>query len=52
MSGHYKLKLSLKKKKAYMWVLISSTVKVSDGWIRDLKFNFCLHQKLIGVLNW
>ena len=22
--------------------------KVSDGWIRDLGFNPCLHQKLIG----
>ena len=29
---------------------ISSTVKVSDGCIRDLGFNPCLYQKLIGVL--
>ena len=33
-----------------MWVLISSTSKVSDSWIRDLGFNPRLHQKLIGVL--
>ena len=30
--------------------IISSTGKVSDDWIRDLWFNPCLHQKLIGVL--
>ena len=24
--------------------------KVSDGWIKDLGFNFHLYQKLIGVL--
>ena len=23
--------------------------KVFDSWIRDIKFNFCLYQKLIGV---
>ena len=36
----------------FLWVLVSSTGKVSDGWIRDLRFNFHLHQKLIGVLVW
>ena len=34
----------------YMWVPVSSTDKVSDGCIRDLGFNFRLHQKPIGVL--
>ena len=33
-----------------MWVSVSSTGKVPDGWIRDLEFNPHLHQKLIGVL--
>ena len=32
------------------WVLVNLTGKVSDGCIRDLRFNPCLHQKLIGVL--
>ena len=40
----------------HMWelvVLVSSIGKVSDGWIKDLRFNLCLHQKLIGrVLVW
>ena len=26
--------------------------KVSDGWIRDLKFNFYLYWKLIDILIW
>ena len=25
---------------------------VSDGCIRDLRFNPCLHQNLIGILVW
>ena len=33
-----------------MWIPISSTGKVSDGCIRDLRFNPRLHQKPIGVL--
>ena len=33
-----------------LWVLASSTGKVFDGGIRDLRFNPCLYQKLIGVL--
>ena len=41
-----------KKKEKKKWVLVISTGKVSDGWIRDLKFNPHLHQKLIGVLVW
>ena len=32
------------------WVLVNLTDKVSDGCIRDLRFNPRLHQKLIGVL--
>ena len=38
--------------KVSKWVLVSSTGKVSDGCIRDLGFNHCLHQKLIGVSVW
>ena len=34
------------------WVLVSSTNKVFNDWIRDLGLNLCLHQKLIGVLIW
>ena len=30
------------------WVPVSSADKVSDSCIRDLGFNPCLHQKLIG----
>ena len=33
-----------------LWIPVSSTDKVSDGCIRDLRFNPRLHQKLIGVL--
>ena len=29
---------------------VSLISKVSDSWIRDLKFNHCLHKKLIGFL--
>ena len=32
--------------------LVSSTSKVFYGWIKDLEFNFRLHQKLINVLVW
>ena len=32
------------------WVLVNLIGKVSDGCIRDLRFNSRLHQKLIGVL--
>ena len=32
------------------WVTVSSTGNVFDNCIRDLRFNSCLHQKLIGVL--
>ena len=35
-----------------MWVPVSSTSKVSDGYIRDLEFNPRLHQKLVGILVW
>ena len=31
-----------------LWIPVSSTDKVSDSCIRDLGFNPCLHQKLIG----
>ena len=34
------------------WVPVSSIGKVSYGCIRDMRFNPCLHQKLIGVLAW
>ena len=30
--------------------ILSSTGKVSDGYIRDLEFNPHLHKKLIGIL--
>ena len=33
-----------------VWVPVSSTGKVSDGCIRDLRFNLRLYQKLINVL--
>ena len=36
----------------YEWIPVSSTGKVSDGYIRNLGFNPRLHQKLIGVLVW
>lgn len=48
-SGHYvSIVLVIK------WVLVSSTGKVVNGWIRDLGFNFNprLHQKPIGILVW
>ena len=32
------------------WVPVSSTGKISNGYIRDLGFNPCLHQKLISFL--
>ena len=41
-----------KKKKKRLWVLVRSIGKISNGWIRDLGFNLCLHQKPIGVLVW
>ena len=34
------------------WIPVNLTDKVSDGWIKDLEFNHCLHQKPIGVLVW
>ena len=37
-------------KKKYEWVPVSLTGKVFNGWIRDLGFNPCLHQKPIDVL--
>ena len=36
--------------KKEMWVPGSSNSKVSDDCIRDLGFDICLYQKLIGVL--
>ena len=33
-----------------LWVPVSSTGKISDSWIKDLGFNFYLHQKPISVL--
>ena len=35
-----------------LWVPVSSTGKISDSWIKDLGFNFYLHQKPISVLVW
>ena len=35
-----------------LWVLVSSTNKISYVWIRNLGFNPCLHKKLIDVLVW
>ena len=29
--------------KKRVWVSINSTGKIYDGWIRDLRFNICLH---------
>ena len=47
----FEFKLDLLEKQSFKkWVSVSSTDKVSDGCIRDLGFNHCLHQKLIGVL--
>ena len=36
----------------YVWVPIISFGKVSDGWIGDLGFDSCLHQKPIDVLSY
>ena len=41
---------NLKPTFRYLWVPVSSIVKVSNDCIRDLGFNLPLHQKLIGVL--
>ena len=38
--------------KIFVWVPINLTGKVSDDCIRDLGFNLCLYQKLIGVFIW
>ena len=38
------------KKARVIRILISLTSKVFYDWIRDLEFNFHLHQKLISVL--
>ena len=35
-----------------MWVSVNSTDKVSDGWIKNLRFKPRLHKKSIGVLIW
>ena len=37
-------------KRIFMWVPISSTDKVANGCMRNLRFNPRLHQKLIGIL--
>ena len=34
------------------WIPVSSTDKVSNNWIRDLKFNPLLQKKSNGVLIW
>ena len=44
----YLFSLILRSKKK--WVPVNSIGKVSDGCIRDLRFNPRLHQKLIGIL--
>ena len=36
----------------FQWVPISSTDKVSDSWIRELKFNLRLYKKPISILIW
>ena len=38
------------KKISVLWVLVSLTGKVFYGCIRDLKFNFHIHRKQIGIL--
>ena len=38
------------QKVSLVWVPISSTSKIYDGWIRDLRFNPRLHKKLIDIL--
>ena len=48
----WKLTLAQLKKVTEKWVLVTSASKISDDYIRDLGFNFRLHQKLIGVLVW
>ena len=40
------------KLKDDLWVPVNSTGKFFDGWIRDLRINLHLHQKLISVLVW
>ena len=35
-----------------MWVLVNSTCKISNDWIRDPEFNSCLYKKLISILVW
>ena len=44
------LLLELKLRVSIVWVLVSSTGKVSDSCIKNMRFNFCLHQKLISLL--
>ena len=35
-----------------LWILVSSTNKISYVWVRNVGFNLCLHKKLIGILVW
>ena len=45
ISGHY---ISF----SFWWVSVNSVNKVSDDWIRDLKFNPHPYKKLLDVLVW
>ena len=33
-------------------MVVSSTSKVSDGWIRNSEFNSCSHKKPISIFVW
>ena len=46
-SNYYQLPIST----ILLWVPVRLTGKIFDNCIRDLRFNLCLHQKLIGVLT-
>ena len=48
----YFVESTVNKGKSKLWVLVNSTGKISDGYIRDLGFNPHLQQKLIVDLVW
>ena len=45
-SSNICVKLYLECYSILLWVLVSLTGKIFDGWIKDLGFNFCLHHRL------
>ena len=51
MTSHF-VKKNTDKSNLYVWVPVSLTNKVSDGYIKNMGFNSRLHQKLIDILVW